>query len=62
VRNEKILTKIGEAPIEEKIRKNHLRWFSLVRRRPTDAPGSRAYQLRASFSDRRGDQRKHGWR
>ena len=38
VRNEDIRTKIGVASIEEKMRKNHLRWFGHVRRRPIDAP------------------------
>ena len=38
VRNEDILIKIGVAPIEEKMRENHLRWFGLVRHRPTDVP------------------------
>jgi len=30
VRNEDILTKIGVAPIEEKMRENRLRWFGHV--------------------------------
>ena len=38
MRNEDIRTKIGVASIEEKMRKNRLRWFGHVRRRPTDAP------------------------
>jgi len=38
VRNEDILTKIGVAPIEEKMRENRPQWFGHVRRRPTDAP------------------------
>ena len=37
VRNEDIRTKIGVAPIEEKMRENRLRWFGHVRRRPIDA-------------------------
>jgi len=41
VRNEDILTKIGVAPIEEKMRENRLRWFDHVWRRPTDAPAWR---------------------
>jgi len=36
VRNKIILTKIGVAPIEEKMRENYLRWFDHVRRKPTD--------------------------
>ena len=38
VRNEDIHSKIGVTSIEEKMRENRLRWFSHVRRRPTDAP------------------------
>jgi len=38
VKNEDILTKIAVAPIEEKMRENHLRWFGHVRCKPTDAP------------------------
>jgi len=37
VRNENICTKIGVAPIKEKMRENCLRWFSHVQHRPTDA-------------------------
>ena len=37
MRNEDIRTKISIASIEEKMRKNCLRWFDHVRRRPTDA-------------------------
>ena len=36
MRNENIRTKIGVAPIEEKMRENRLRWFGHVRRRPTE--------------------------
>ena len=32
MRNEDIRTKIGVAPIEEKMRENRLRWFGHVRR------------------------------
>jgi len=42
VRNNDILTKIGVALIEEKMRENHLRWFRHVRCRPTNAPIRRA--------------------
>jgi len=35
VRNEDIRTNIGVAPIKEKMRENHLRWFGHVRRKPT---------------------------
>ena len=38
VRNEDILIKIGVTPIEEKMRENHLRYFSHVRCRLTNAP------------------------
>jgi len=37
-RNEDIHTKIGVAPIEEKMRENCLRWSGHVLRRPTDVP------------------------
>ena len=37
VRNNDICTKIGVAPIEEKVKENRLRWFGHVRRRLTDA-------------------------
>jgi len=37
VRNEDIRTKIGIAPIEKKMRENHLQRFGYVRRRPTYA-------------------------
>ena len=36
VKSEDILTKIGIAPIEEKMRENHLRWFGHVRCKPTN--------------------------
>ena len=41
VRNEDILTKIGVAPIEEKMKENCLRYFSHVRRTPTDTSARR---------------------
>ena len=38
VKNEDIRSLVGVAPIEDKIRKNRLRWFGHVGRRPIDAP------------------------
>ena len=38
IRNEEIRKKVGVAPIENKMRENHLRWFGHIRRRPNDAP------------------------
>jgi len=37
VRNEDIRTKIGVAPLEEKMRENYLRWFDHVRRKAVPA-------------------------
>ena len=37
IRNETIREMVGVAPIEEKLRKNRLRWFGHVYRRPADA-------------------------
>ena len=36
--NEEICLKIGVAPIDENMRKNHLRWFDHVQRRAINAP------------------------
>ena len=36
--NERICKMIEVAPIEEKMRKNRLRWFSHIQRRPINAP------------------------
>ena len=38
LRNEFIRTKVGVAPIEDKLRENRLRWFGHVYRRPLEAP------------------------
>lgn len=38
IQNEKICIKIRVAPIDEKMKENHLRWFGHVQRRATDAP------------------------
>jgi len=46
VRNEDIRTKIGVASMEKKMRKNRLRWFGHVRRRPTDAPIQRVKRIK----------------
>ena len=36
--NEEIRLKIGVAPINEKMRESHLRWFGYMQRRVTNAP------------------------
>ena len=62
VRNEDIRTKIGVIPIEEKKRENRLRWFSYVRRRPTDVPVWRVERIKlGQLKERKGDRRKHRW-
>ena len=38
IQNEEIRIKIRVAPINEKMRENHLRWFGHVQRRATNAP------------------------
>ncbi|EXC32766.1 hypothetical protein L484_019880 [Morus notabilis] len=38
IRNEVIRSKVGVAPIEDKVRENHLRWYGHVQRRSLDAP------------------------
>lgn len=38
IKNEKIRSKVGVAPIEDKIRKNWLRWFGHVNGRPINTP------------------------
>ena len=51
VRNRDIYTKIGVAPIEEKMRENRLRWLGHEQCRPIDRyaiPTSREYQIRAN--------------
>ena len=37
IRNEVIRNKVGVAPIEDKVRKNRLRWYGHVQRRPLKA-------------------------
>ena len=54
VRNEDIRTKIGVAPIEEKMRENRLRWFDHVLHRPTEAP-----VRQGKLKERRGNRRKY---
>jgi len=62
MRNEDIRTKIGVTPLEEK-KKNCLRWFSHVRRRPTDAPVRRVERIKLGQVKRtQGRPKKHGWR
>ena len=38
IQNEEIRIKVRVAPINEKMRENHLRWFGHVQRRATNAP------------------------
>ncbi|KAI0513789.1 hypothetical protein KFK09_009819 [Dendrobium nobile] len=38
IRNEHIREKVGVAPVEDKIRESHLRWFGHIKRRPSDDP------------------------
>ena len=37
IRNEVIRSKVGVAPIEDKMREDRLRWFGYVQRRPLEA-------------------------
>ena len=60
VRNEDIRTKIGVAPIKEKMRENRLRWFDHVRSRPTDAPVRRVEHIKLGTVKRA--QERYGWR
>ena len=45
IRNENILSKVRVSAIENKMRKNRLRWFGHVQRRPEDAPVRRSDML-----------------
>ena len=46
-----------------KMRENRLRWFSHVRRRPTNAPVRRVEHINLGQVKRaQGDRRKHEWR
>ncbi|KAI0502648.1 hypothetical protein KFK09_017604 [Dendrobium nobile] len=38
IRNEHICEKVGVAPVEDKIRESRLRWFSHIKRKPSDDP------------------------
>ena len=38
IRNEVIRSKVGVAPIEDKVREGRLRWYGHVQRRPLEAP------------------------
>jgi len=61
VRNEDICTKIGVAPIEEKMRENRLRWFGHVRRKPTDAPVRRVERIKLGQVKRAQGRSKNTW-
>ena len=45
VRNEDIRSLVGVAPIEDKMRKNRLRWFGHIRHRPMDVPVRRMEKI-----------------
>ena len=61
MRNEDICTKIGVAPIEEKMRENRLRWFGHMRRRPTDAPVRRVERIKLGQVKRAQGRPKKTW-
>ena len=45
IRNKDIRSLVGVAPIEEKMRENHLRWFDHIERRSIDAPIRRVKKI-----------------
>ncbi|KAL0921167.1 hypothetical protein M5K25_008214 [Dendrobium thyrsiflorum] len=59
IRNEHIREKVGVAPVEDKIRESRLRWFGLIKRRPSDDPAAGSTQtaqwLPAAFPITGGD-------
>ena len=55
-------TKIGVAPIKEKIRKNRLRWFDHVRRRPTSVPVQQVERIKLGQVKRAQGRPKKTWR
>ena len=61
MRNEDILTKIGVATIEEKMRENRPQWFGHVRRRPTDAPVRRVERIKLGQVKRAQGRPKKTW-
>ena len=61
VRNEDIRTKIGVAPIVEKMRENYLRWFDHVRRGPTDAQVGRVERMKLGQVKRAHGRPKKTW-
>ena len=61
MRNEDIRTKIGVAPIEEKMRENRLLWFGHVRRRPTDEPVRRVERIKLGQAKRAQGRPKKTW-
>ncbi|XP_070025231.1 uncharacterized protein [Nicotiana sylvestris] len=61
IRNEVIRDKVGETPVEAKMREARLRWFRYVKRRSIDAPVRRCERL-ALGGERRGRGRpKKSW-
>ena len=61
MRNEDIRTKIGVGLIEEKMRKNCLRWFGHVRRRFTDASVRRVERIKLGQVKRTHGRPKKTW-
>ena len=61
VRSEYIHTKIGIASIEEKMRKNHLRWFDHVRCRLTVTPVRRVERINLGQVKRAQERPKKTW-
>jgi hypothetical protein len=61
IRNEDIRSKVGVAPIEEKMREHRLRWFGHVQRRPTDAAVRRVDQLEGEIVRRGRGRPKISW-
>ena len=61
VRNEDIRTKIGVDSIEEKMRKNRLRWFDHVRRTPTDMPVRQVKRIKLGQVKRAQETLKKTW-
>ena len=57
VRNENICRQVGIAPIEIKLRENHLQWFNHLEHKSRDAPVRKMKKIDISQSKRLGDQK-----
>lgn len=53
IKNANIWSKLGIAPIEDKVRENRLRWFGHVHKRPIDATLTRIQRLKVSLTGER---------